>query len=214
MSIQSLLQAATDSDIKTFAITIRLGFVEGRPVFFPGIVCSQTLRAARLQSQMLLDSATSKPETVGGTKMKIVSWLNLRISLLIGAALAIGALPLAVNVAYAQEDTSANADDEVEEIIVTGSRIRRAGFDTLQPAVQIDAEFIETRGFINIADAINEVPTFGPPGSGPVGQGTGTAVDRISEAGRAAEIATFDDLNQDGAAMVGPGTRICTRQNL
>ena len=68
------------------------------------------------------------------------------------------------------------ADDRLEEIVVTGSRIRRAGFDTLQPAVQIDADYMDARGFINIADAINEVPTFGPPGSGPVGQGTGAAV--------------------------------------
>lgn len=73
------------------------------------------------------------------------------------------------------QDTVEGADDELEEIVVTGSRIRRAGFDTLQPAVQIDSEFMEARGFINVADAINEVPTFGPPGSGPVGQGTGAA---------------------------------------
>jgi outer membrane receptor protein involved in Fe transport len=86
------------------------------------------------------------------------------------------ALPFTASIAFAQDDAGANADEQVEEIIVTGSRIRRAGFDTLQPAVQIDSEFMETRGFINIADAINEVPTFGPPGSGPVGQGTGAAV--------------------------------------
>jgi len=108
--------------------------------------------------------------------MKSASWTNFCISLLTGVALAVAALPFTTRVAFAQADTGANADDEVEEIIVTGSRIRRAGFDTLQPAVQIDAEFMEARGFINVADAINEVPTFGPPGSGPVGQGTGAAV--------------------------------------
>ncbi len=108
--------------------------------------------------------------------MKTVNWLRHCISLLTGVALGIVALPFSANVAFAQAEAEANADEQVEEIIVTGSRIRRAGFDTLQPAVQIDSEFIETRGFINIADAINEVPTFGPPGSGPVGQGTGTSV--------------------------------------
>jgi len=108
--------------------------------------------------------------------MKSVSWFRNCISLLAGLALGIVALPLTASVAFAQDDAAADADEQVEEIIVTGSRIRRAGFDTLQPAVQIDADFLETRGFINIADAINEVPTFGPPGSGPVGQGAGTAV--------------------------------------
>ncbi len=108
--------------------------------------------------------------------MKTVNWLGHCIFPLTGVALGIVALPFTASVAFAQADTGADADEQVEEIIVTGSRIRRAGFDTLQPAVQIDSDFLETRGFINIADALNEVPTFGPPGSGPVGQGTGTAI--------------------------------------
>ncbi len=78
--------------------------------------------------------------------------------------------------AGAQEEAENDGADVLEEVVVTGSRIRRAGFDTLQPAVQIDSDFLETRGFINVADALNEVPTFGPPGAGPVGQGNGTAV--------------------------------------
>ncbi len=109
--------------------------------------------------------------------MKAESWLRRLISPLAGSALAVVALPLAVNIAFAQEDAeAADAADKIEEIIVTGSRIRRAGYDTLQPAVQIDSDFVEARGFINIADAINEVPTFGPPGSGPVGAGGGSTV--------------------------------------
>ncbi len=56
-------------------------------------------------------------------------------------------------------------DAIVEEVVVTGSRIPRAGFDTLQPAVVVDAEFIQQRGFTNIADALNQVPSFGSPGS-------------------------------------------------
>ncbi len=51
----------------------------------------------------------------------------------------------------------------VEEIIITGSRIKRAGFDTLQPAVQINADYIDERGFDNVASAINEIPAFGTP---------------------------------------------------
>ncbi|MCH7570985.1 MAG: hypothetical protein IH919_10545 [Deltaproteobacteria bacterium] len=88
--------------------------------------------------------------------MKTVNWAGHCISLLTGVALGIVALPFSANVAFAQADAGADADEQVEEIIVTGSRIRRAGFDTLQPAVQIDADFLETRGFINIAEAINE----------------------------------------------------------
>lgn len=65
--------------------------------------------------------------------------------------------PLAA-VAQAQQPDD---DQTVEEIVVTGSRIARAGFDTLQPAVNIDSEFMDDRGFSNVADALNEVPAFG-----------------------------------------------------
>jgi outer membrane receptor protein involved in Fe transport len=56
-------------------------------------------------------------------------------------------------------------DDALEEIVVTGSRIARAGFDTLQPATVIDDEFFSMRGFDNAAQALNELPQFGVPDS-------------------------------------------------
>ncbi|WP_231120347.1 TonB-dependent receptor domain-containing protein [Cognatilysobacter tabacisoli] len=60
--------------------------------------------------------------------------------------------------------TEAAADDEVSEleaIVVTGSRIRRAGFDTLEPATVVSKEYIDARGLTNVADALNEIPGFG-----------------------------------------------------
>lgn len=53
-------------------------------------------------------------------------------------------------------------EDAVEEVIVTGSRIKRAGFDTVQPATVVDSEFIDARGFDNVATALNELPGFAP----------------------------------------------------
>ncbi len=77
------------------------------------------------------------------------------------------------------------ADDEelIEEVVVTGSRIPRTGFDTMLPANVINADFMDRRGYTNIADALNEVTSFGSPGSssgvGPAGndedQGTYSA---------------------------------------
>lgn len=65
-----------------------------------------------------------------------------------------------------QPDQSGTTDGDVlEEIVVTGSRITRAGFDTLQPATVIDSEFFTMRGFDNAAQALNELPQFGIPGS-------------------------------------------------
>ena len=65
-----------------------------------------------------------------------------------------------------QSDPAGTPDAEgLEEIVVTGSRITRAGFDTLQPATVLDGDFINMRGFDNAAQALNELPQFGIPGS-------------------------------------------------
>lgn len=70
----------------------------------------------------------------------------------------------------APEPAPAPAAEEAEEaskdrIVVTGSRIKRAGFDTLQPATVIESEFLELRAFENVAEALNELPSFGIPGA-------------------------------------------------
>ena len=64
---------------------------------------------------------------------------------------------------------------EEGSIIVTGSRIPRANFDTIQPAVVLSGEQIEQRGYTNLADALEELPAFGVPGTSPVGAGQGGA---------------------------------------
>ncbi len=74
-------------------------------------------------------------------------------------AMALTAIP-----ASAQEAQSAGEDDEeIEEVVVTGSRITRAAYDNLQPGVAVDAQFMDERGYANVAQAINEVPAFGLP---------------------------------------------------
>ena len=60
---------------------------------------------------------------------------------------------------------------EAGTIIVTGSRIPKPNFDTIQPAIVLNSQAIEQRGFVNAADALNELPQFGIPGSSPVGAG-------------------------------------------
>ena len=58
---------------------------------------------------------------------------------------------------------------EVEEIVVTGSRIKRAGIDTFYPAISVGTEELEDGAFTNIADALNEIPAFGTPDASPFG---------------------------------------------
>lgn len=70
-----------------------------------------------------------------------------------------------VNPAYAQDTAADDEDFEVEEVVVTGSRIKRTGFDTTNPATVVNSEFLELRGFNNVAQALNELPSFGIPGA-------------------------------------------------
>jgi len=60
-------------------------------------------------------------------------------------------------------------------IVVTGSRIAKPNIDTIQPSTVLNSQAIEQRGFVNAADALNELPQFGIPGSSPVGAAQGGA---------------------------------------
>ena len=46
------------------------------------------------------------------------------------------------------------------EIVVTGSRLARTGFNTPVPVTVLGSEDIARRGVANIADALNEIPSF------------------------------------------------------
>ncbi|WP_237057998.1 TonB-dependent receptor domain-containing protein [Microbulbifer sediminum] len=53
----------------------------------------------------------------------------------------------------------------IEEVYVTGSRIARAGYDTMQPASSLDKDFLDTNGYTNVADALNSLPMMVPSGT-------------------------------------------------
>lgn len=82
-----------------------------------------------------------------------------------------------------QESAASKAATDLETVVVTGSRIRRAGFDTLEPATVVSREYINERGITNVADALNEIPGFGvgvTPEGGQSGFGVGVNfVDRF-----------------------------------
>jgi outer membrane receptor protein involved in Fe transport len=71
-----------------------------------------------------------------------------------------------------QGAANSEATEVIELIVVTGSRIPREGFESLQPTTVLDADALRLRGNLNIADSLNEQPGFGLPGNSPVaGQG-------------------------------------------
>ncbi len=59
--------------------------------------------------------------------------------------------------------TSADAAPDADDaIVVTGSRIRRAGLDNAAPVAEITTQTITDRGFITAADALNNLPSNAP----------------------------------------------------
>lgn len=85
---------------------------------------------------------------------------------------------------WAQAENADEGEDQVEEaaseedeedvaelgnVRVTGSRITRPGIDTFYPAISVDAQLLEDRAFTNVADALNEISTFGNPDATPAG---------------------------------------------
>src|SRR5690348_2892976 len=52
---------------------------------------------------------------------------------------------------------------QLQEVVVTGSRIARAVNDTLQPTVTVTAAAFDERGYTNVSQALDEMPEFGVP---------------------------------------------------
>ena len=80
---------------------------------------------------------------------------------------AYGLLPLTFLLTIAAPPSFAQ-EQEIEEVIVTGSRIPRTGFETLQPATVLDNEKLELRGNADLAAVLNEQAGFAAPGVSPV----------------------------------------------
>ena len=103
--------------------------------------------------------------------------------ILIGKAIVVPAVLAGLNPAFAQTAPPASARSEgatdaaLDEVVVTGSRIRRAATDTAAPIVIVDQQSLTDRGFVSASQAINQVTSANPQlsltngGGGPSGSG-------------------------------------------
>lgn len=104
--------------------------------------------------------------TQGTNHMKSMTVTARRIGLFSSAAIAALAIATPAQAQTAQaddQDEASVADTETASedrntITVTGSRIRNPNLQGFEPTTSIDAEFIESRNFINAADALNTLP--------------------------------------------------------
>ena len=74
----------------------------------------------------------------------------------------LGSLSLLAIAVAASLPAGAQAPGAAEEIIVTGSRVSRSGFDSSQPLTTIDSQQIENLGLTNVGDVIRTLPQNTP----------------------------------------------------
>lgn len=80
---------------------------------------------------------------------------------------------------YAQEESEIREEDGelvLEQIVVTGSRIPRRGFESLQASTVLDSEEIGLTNTFNISDLLNEQSGFVALGNTPAGGQSGDSV--------------------------------------
>src|SRR5271168_2944218 len=56
---------------------------------------------------------------------------------------------------------AAPEDTALQEVVVTGSRIARPEFDNLEPTTTVDSKTFDQRGYLDVGQALNELPEFG-----------------------------------------------------
>ena len=86
---------------------------------------------------------------------------------------AIALLACAATAQAQDAQTSQEATASVDDIVVTGSRIDRAGFQAPTPTIRLTAEDLSVGARQNIAAALNDMPQF-KASSSPQTTGTNT----------------------------------------
>ena len=76
---------------------------------------------------------------------------------------------LGLSLARAQEKTPQTKpeDDALQEVVVTGSRIARPDLDRLEPTTVVTAQTFDTRGYLDVGQALSENPAFSVMPSSP-----------------------------------------------
>ncbi len=99
----------------------------------------------------------------------------------VAAALTAG-LGLPAMAADPATSTARPADDGLDEVVLTGSRIVRRDTETTSPLITVDKEVLDKNAYISIEQALNEMPEFMAGGA----LFSGAAVTSLTEAGNVA----------------------------
>jgi outer membrane receptor protein involved in Fe transport len=84
--------------------------------------------------------------------------------------------PTAEECAAGTVDKSLCPDESLQEVVVTGSRIARPDLDRLEPTTTIDAKTFDQRGYLDVGQALSELPAFGVQPSSAANQQNGFGI--------------------------------------
>ncbi|MGC2194287.1 MAG: TonB-dependent receptor plug domain-containing protein, partial [Terriglobales bacterium] len=73
---------------------------------------------------------------------------------------AVATLMISTGVVYAQEKPTAK-EEALQEVVITGSRIARPDLDRLQPTSVVNSQTFDQRGYTDVGQALQELPSFG-----------------------------------------------------
>jgi len=85
---------------------------------------------------------------------------NRKLQTAVRTALGLGAGAMAVGFAPGAMAQDAGADEPLEEIITTGSRIKRADLDSASPVTVLDREDIMAQGITDVGNLIQRMPSM------------------------------------------------------
>src|SRR5882757_2827625 len=83
------------------------------------------------------------------------------------AAASLGYMPLAQAADAAGPSTTATPDVALEEVVVTGSRIRRVDAETANAMLVIDQKQIQDSGFSTVGDLLQRIPSVSGTATNP-----------------------------------------------
>src|SRR5687768_17774123 len=86
--------------------------------------------------------------------------MRIKISAVTRAASLLAVLASDIAAAQQAESQSTQSETELEEVLVTGSRISRPDFSSTSPIVTFGQEAITQTGTVNIENALNQLPQF------------------------------------------------------
>jgi outer membrane receptor protein involved in Fe transport len=83
----------------------------------------------------------------------------------VAGILALGGLIGDCGLASAQQAPNPSQSDTLEEVVVTGSRIRRRDYESQSPIVTVNSDAFQNKSSVAIESTLNQLPQFRPSGS-------------------------------------------------